>query len=289
MQLAIFAKTFSRPSVDEVLDAVKSYGIHIVQFNLACAGMPSMPDRLQPDLALSIGRKLKDRNISMAAISGTFNMAHPEEGHRTEGLKRLRVLASACRVVGTSIITLCTGTRNTENMWLYHQDNRSNHAWRDMAGTMAEALKIAEEFDITLALEPERSNIVSDAPKANTLLREMQSKHLRIVMDAANLFDPENSKPMNRVLEEAFLLLGEQIVIAHAKDVGGVSDTEFVAAGKGLLDYDHYLDLLKACHFHGPMILHGLQENQVEESVRFLKRKMEFRGNGGEEIALFEP
>ncbi len=44
MRLGIFAKTFSRPTVEGVFDAVKEYALSCVQFNMACAGQPTLPD-----------------------------------------------------------------------------------------------------------------------------------------------------------------------------------------------------------------------------------------------------
>jgi len=41
MQLGIFARTFVRPSLEETLDAVKSYGLDFLQFNFSCDGQPT--------------------------------------------------------------------------------------------------------------------------------------------------------------------------------------------------------------------------------------------------------
>ena len=80
---------------------------------------------------------------------------------------------------------------------------------------------------------------------------------------------------MRQILDQAFGLLGQEIVIAHAKDLDRDGEAGHQAAGKGLLDYDHYLRLLRQCGFHGPLVLHSLAESEVDESVRFLRRKLE--------------
>ena len=43
MQIGIFAKTFVRPTLDATLDAVAAHGVRVVQFNLSCAGLPTLP------------------------------------------------------------------------------------------------------------------------------------------------------------------------------------------------------------------------------------------------------
>lgn len=78
MQLGIFAKTFVRPTFEETLDAVRAHGLHCLQFNMACAGLPSLPDDIDPDLCKRIRREIAARQITMTAISGTFNMIHPD-------------------------------------------------------------------------------------------------------------------------------------------------------------------------------------------------------------------
>jgi sugar phosphate isomerase/epimerase len=72
---------------------------------------------------------LNERNLTMAAVSGTFNMIHPNPRKRRDGLRRLGVLAGACGQLGTSVITLCTGTRDPEDMWRSHPENDVPEAW----------------------------------------------------------------------------------------------------------------------------------------------------------------
>jgi sugar phosphate isomerase/epimerase len=93
-----------------------------------------------------------------------------------------------------------------------------------------------------------------------------------VVMDAANIFREGELPLLDEILDEAFGLLGEDMVIAHAKDVK--STGEVVAAGRGELDYDRYLENLQGVGFEGPVILHGLGESEVEGSVAFLRAKL---------------
>lgn len=274
MRLGIFARTFARPSLEGVLDAVAGHGLKETQFNMSVAGLPSMPDEIDPALADRVREAAAGRDVRLAAVSGTFNMAHPDEEIRRDGLRRLGVISGSCGRLGTPVITLCTGTRDRENMWRRHPDNGTPEAWRDLLATMQVALETAEEHGVTLAFEPEINNVVDSAQRGRRLLDEMRSPRLKVVMDAANLFDAED--PARRldhseeVLYEAFELLGDDIVIAHAKDVR--ASGEFVAAGKGDLDYDLYLKHLAG--YHGPLILHGLGEEEVEESVAFLSDRL---------------
>ncbi len=276
MRIGIFAKTFSRTSLEGVLDAVIAHGIRETQFNMSVAGLPSMPDEIDPALAVRVREACARRDVTVAALSGTFNMAHSEEEVRRDGLRRLGVIAGSCERLGTSTITLCTGTRDSEDMWRRHPDNGTSEAWRDMLATMQEALETAEEHGVTLAFEPEINNIVHSAEKGRRLLNEMRSPRLKVVLDAANLFDAEDpARRLSRseqILDETFELLGDDIVVVHAKDV--MASGEVVAAGKGDLDYGLYLKHLSEAGYGGPLVMHGLDEEEVEGSRAFLRGKL---------------
>ena len=273
IQLGIFARTFTRQTVEETFDAVVAYGLHCVQFNMTCAGLPSLPDHIENTVLAHIYREAALRKINIAAVSGTYNMIHPNPEEQQAGLQRLRVLASSCKRIGTSVITLCTGTRDPENMWRWHPENTSPQAWQNLLHSMDSALQIAEEEDIILAFEPERANVINTVAKGRALLDTMQSPRLKVVMDPANLITSENKQHMHNILDEAFEQLGEYLVLAHAKDVG--PDNTFQPAGSGILDYDYYLHHLVQATVEVPLIIHGLSEEQVGTTVNFLREKLQ--------------
>jgi sugar phosphate isomerase/epimerase len=268
--LGIFAKTFPRPTLEENLDAVRDHRLGVVQYNLACADLPSLPDRIEPRLAQRIGAAAASRRIAIAAVSGTFNMIDPIPRRRAAGMRRLGQLAGACALLGTNIITLCTGTRDPDDMWRGHPANGCPDAWADLLRAMEQALVLAEEHDLWLAIEPETANVVDSPARARRLLDELRSPRLKIVIDPANLFHVEDLPQQRAILDAAFDLLGADIVLAHAKDVRVVGGAiHHVAAGTGVLDYQHYLTLLR--HLPVPLIIHGLAETEVARTLAFLR------------------
>jgi sugar phosphate isomerase/epimerase len=275
MQIGIMDGTIVRPTLEETLDAVLDYDICYMQFNLGRVGLPELPERIDTSLCDRIRNEFDARNMTMAAICGHFNMIHPHMQKRHDGLQGLRVLASACDRLGTSVITLCTGTRDPKSMWRRHPDNDSQEAWTDLVASMRQAVQIAEEYGVTLAFEPEVSNVIDSAHKARRLLDEMGSPYLKVTMDGANIFHAGELPRMREILDEAFALVGKDIAIAHAKDLDRDGEAGHLAAGKGLLDYEHYLSLLNKLEFDVPVILHGLTESELPESLAFIRNKMQ--------------
>jgi len=274
MQIGIMAKTFSPPTLAGTLDAVAAHGLSCMQYNLTCTGLPDMPDEIDPEICDRIREEIAARGMTMSAISGTYNMIHPDVQERENGLRKLGVLASVCHRLGTSVISLCTGTRDPGSMWRSHPDNDLPDAWDDIVTEMRKALKIAAEYDVVLAFEPEVSNVIDSAVKARRILDEMQSPHLKIVMDPANIFHKGELPRMREIIDEAFELLGQDIAFGHAKDLDRDGAAGHLAAGKGLLDYHQYLSLISKVDFDVPLILHGLSEAEVDGCVDFLKSVM---------------
>lgn len=274
MQIGIHVNTFRRPTLEEILDAVVDHGLKCVHFNMAAAGVPSMPEQIDDGLCKRIARELASREISVASLSGTFNMVHPSVDVRRAGLRRLKAVVARARELGTSLIALCTGTRDKDDMWQHHPDNDTPEAWADLQETLSRALELAEAHDVLLGIEPEISNVVDSAAKARRLLDEMGSPRLKIIIDGANLFHAGELPRMHRILGEAFDLLRDDIVLAHAKDLDRDGMAGKVPAGKGVLDYDYYLGLLKNIGFDGAVILHSLKEDEVDACVKFLQDRL---------------
>jgi sugar phosphate isomerase/epimerase len=274
MQIGVLSKVFVRPTLEAVFDAVAAAGLRCVQFNPESAGLAPMPDEIPTELAQRIRCAAAARHIAIASVQGTFNMSHPDAEFRRQGLRRLQAIACACGQLGTSVIAICIGTRDRENMWRHHVDNDSSQAWRDMTACVRAAVDIARQAGVILALEPEVSNVVDSAEKARRLLNEIGSAHLKITMDAANLFHTGELSRMAEVLENAFALLGRDIILSHAKDLSKDGEAGQEAAGHGRLDYDRYLSLLHAYGFEGPLLLHGLAEWQVLDCTAFLLEKL---------------
>jgi sugar phosphate isomerase/epimerase len=271
MDFGIFAKTFVRPSLGQVLDAVVERGLRHIQFNLSSAGLPTLPVEFQDVQCITVREEFEKRGLAMTAISGTFNIIHPDPRTRAQGLQRLRVLAGASKALGTDLITLSTGTCNPEDVWRGHPENNSAAAWRDMLASMEQIARVGEDCGVRFAFEPEQANVVNSAGKARELLDALRSRYVGVLIDPANLLEPENILISRDVVAEAFDLVGGEIMLAHAKDISATGLFGNLALGKGVLDFAHYFRLLKSVGYSLPVIAHGFSEAEVPESLGYLR------------------
>lgn len=91
-------------------------------------------------------------------------------------------------------------------------------------------------------------------------------------MDVANVAATDPSRPSEAVLDEAFDLLGDHVVVAHGKGLS--ADGTFCAAGQGIVSWDHCLALFHAIGFNGSIILHSLKEEVVDQVIGFMQDRL---------------
>lgn len=271
MQLGIFAKEFPRPTVGQTLRAVADAGLPAVQFNLSVLGLPTVPEAVPAEAVAAIREAVACSGVRLAAISGTFNTAHPDPAVRKAGVARFPVLCETARALDIPVITLSSGSRQRRDMWGYHRDNGTAAAWSDSRDSLAALSAIAAEHGVVLAVEPEHANVVATAALARRMIDEISSPVLRVVFDAANLIDPDLATPasVRSVITQAVGLLGPDIVLGHAKELA--PGRRPVPAGAGMLPWDVIIEALHGADFDGTVVIHGLAEPDVGTAVRTLR------------------
>ena len=139
-------------------------------------------------------------------------------------------------------------------------------------------LAIADRYDVLAGVEPELANVINSAQRAREMLDTFKGGRIKIILDAANLFEIADSAEQRYLIEHAVDVLGDAIVMAHAKD--RLADGRFAAAGAGVLDYRHYLTVLHKSGFRGSLVTHGLAAAEAERVAAFLRNHMAAVGAG---------
>lgn len=269
MQLGIFAKTFPGNDPATALAAVAEAGFDAAHYNMACSGLPSMPDAIPENTAHAVAAASATTGIPLTGVSGTYNMIHPDPETRAAGHRRLEVIAAAAAAMGSDLISLCTGTRNPDDQWRHHPDNATPAAWRDLEEAMEVAIGIADRHNVRLGIEPELANVVNSAAAARRLIDAMGSDRLTVILDPANLLETGTDDERRRIVSDAVDLLADRIGMAHAKD--RTADGGFTAAGQGVIDFAHFIGELERVGFDGPLVTHGLSAEDAPGVAAFLR------------------
>jgi len=272
-----------RANTDELFRAIAGYGFESTQLSLSSVpeinfqgtGQFEFPGKIDDAVISLIKDSAEKYGVDITACSGTFNMAHPDIAVREEGIKRFAGFAAATQKLGVKFISLCAGTRCKESLWTYHPDNSTPQAWNDMIRTIKECVKIAERYDIVLAVETEAATVIDTPEKVRRMLDEVGSKNLKMIMDCANLFHAGEAKKenVNRIIAHAFEIFGDDIVMAHAKDIAESDGIKFCPTGEGIVDYRQFAELLNKHNYKGDMLLHGIyDENKLTRCYETVKK-----------------
>ena len=272
LHLGLLAAEFPHATLAENLDAMLPAKARGVQFDLACVVGETLPAGIDDATIERIRSGFAERGLDLSALSGTYNMIHPDRRLRDQGLEGLKRVIEIAARLACPVVTLCTGTRDRDNMWRRHPDNDLPDAFRDLVEQAKAAARVAETHGITLGVEPEVSNTIDSALKARRLMDDVGSPNLKIIMDGANIFHKGELARQHEMLDEAFELLGRDIVLAHAKDLDHDGEAGHLPAGKGLLDYPYYLELIRRSGFSGALILHALRPAEAPDRAAFVRR-----------------
>ena len=270
MELGVFSRTYQLPGPDRIFAQAAQDGFQAIQFNFSSAGLASLPKEWPEAIVRGVLASAKQSGLSICALSGTYNMAHPDAARRQADRIGFANVVRSAQLMQAPLVTLCTGTRNATDMWSAHPDNGSAAAWNDLRGEIDFALELAERHGVALGVEPEPGNVVRDATHARRLLDEVDSPRLKIVMDAANLLPAERQARQREVISEAVALLGADLALVHTKDVGAAG--EAVAAGRGIVDFPHFLKAVLSTGYRCPLVSHNFPEKDAASVSTYLKR-----------------
>jgi sugar phosphate isomerase/epimerase len=270
MRLAIFAKTFGRPTVEHCLAAAREAGLDAVQFNLSILGIETVPENVPRELLARARGAFQESGVEAVALSGTFNAAHPDPAVRERYLSRFHCVCQAAAYLGIPLLTLSTGSRAADDMWRWHPENSTPEAWADSLATLKEVAAIAAEHDLRVAFEPERNNVVSTAELAVRMLEQVGSARIGTIFDAANLLTEQivADGSVEATITDAAQRLQGTILLAHAKELR--FPEQELPAGAGIVPWRLVIEQLAKVGYDGPLVIHGLKEHDVSAAVSTL-------------------
>jgi sugar phosphate isomerase/epimerase len=241
-RLGIFARTFPRPTPEEVASAVAEAGYPLAHWNFAAIGRATLAGDVDQAQSAAVRSAFDAAGVAIPSVSATFNLIHPDADRRAALTARAVRLIGLVPMLGADVVTLCSGTRDPDDMWRAHPGNLAGDAWSDLHRTLDRLLPAAAQAGVRLGIEPEPGNVVRDATTAARLLDELgPDAPVGIVLDPANLLSPETIPRQAEIIASAIDLLGPRVISIQAKDVVASGSA---AAGSGLMDYPAVLGQL---------------------------------------------
>ena len=219
---------------------------------------------LTPDRCRKIADTYRSAGIAIHSLGVYTNLIHPDPSERKANLAYFEQMMQ----VGThmDVRTFITEAGH------YHNPNEpapaveyhfQEEVWKTMVATGRELAKLAERHDATVLFEPYYRHFFASAKRTRVYLEEVDSRHLRALLDPANLLELND-------LNEMFDQLAPWIDCLHAKDRKLHVDRG-VPAGQGDLDYPQFVRLAAERTPHAPLILEYVGPDNYRQALAHLR------------------
>ncbi|MCI3924668.1 sugar phosphate isomerase/epimerase [Paenibacillus sp. TRM 82003] len=247
MTVGVLAHLFGSLPYRQLAEEVGASGFRHVQLALwkAVADVDfSRAGKLSPGLASDIGEQFERRGVRISVLGCYLHLFDRDLEKRRANVARFKELLRYSRSFGCSIVAAETGTNPDGD---YNDED-----WAAMRATLEELAEEAERWGVFVGMEAAQGHLIGTAPELRRMLDEVPSSNIGVVIDPGNLLTRDNFARQDEVIEEAFRLLGDRIIAAHAKDRKMFGDElSTVSPGFGEMNYELYL---KRLHEYKPFV-----------------------------------
>ena len=253
--------------MEQLLPLVRKKGFTCAHLALSktVKDVPCTPSALTPGYALYLRHLFEQNGIDIAVLGNYLNLAYPDE--TVLDAIREKYYAHICfaSLLGCGMVGTETGCPNVE--YKYCPECRTDAALAAFIKTLKPIVRCAEQYGVTLAIEPVARHIVYDAKRARTVLDEIGSHNLQILFDPVNMLSMENVDRREEVFAEAIELLGKDVAMIHFKDfVRQNADGQLKACGAGQGEMENYTTILRFAKQEKPYVFATLENTTPENA-----------------------
>ena len=231
--------------------------------------MADAPALLTEELAAEVREELQNAGITCAVLGCYLKLSAKDE----EEALRVREIYRAHLRFAKRIGAGCVGTETPPVTCPEGEACRTEEQFRLFLNRVKPLAQEAESLGVTLAVEPVCTHIVYDAAQAERMLAELDSPHVKIILDAVNLIDSRHTDTADELVREAVRRLGPETCVLHMKDFVPAPEAarpKPVPCGQGRMRYGALLELARERAL--PMTLENTTPENAEATRRFLER-----------------
>lgn len=260
LNLGIRAHDLGQLELQELCEQLKGYQFTNIQFAIKKSFPDLVPtfQSLSPGMASFLGDYFTRNGIKISTLGCYVNISSRDISVRKEALENFKTHLQLAHDFKASIVGTETGSVGNG----YTPENFTEEAYQIARSSVIEMVEYAEHFGATVGIEAGLNHPLYSAKLARRLVEEVQSPHLKIILDVANLINLENVSKSEQITMEAINLLHDHIAMIHLKDFTAQNGTvEIVPVGKGMLNFEPILSYLK---YDRPFLHATLEETQGE-------------------------
>lgn len=274
MQIGLRLHDSAKVEFEKRIENVHNQGFKCVHLAMSkIEGLTWDDAALTPGYAAYLKHAFDKQQLDIAVLGCYKNLADPDEAKLTATIKKYITNIRFGAMLGVGVVGTETGNTNTE----YKTDPAdwtSTKALNIFIKNLRTVVEAAEKFGVNFAIEPVWKHIVCTPERALTVLKEISSPNLSIILDPVNLVSPAKYEARNDTIANAINLLGDYVSIIHIKDcVLENGDVKSIGAGEGDMDYTQILEFAKARKPYIQATLENTKPETAEKSRLFIQNQ----------------
>ncbi len=228
-----------------------------------------------PDSAI---RELKDalraNDVLFADMHCNANNMHPDPEERRKERQWCYWQMEAAEKVGCPLISTHIGSMAPSAI-APHKDNWTWECWKLSVETMNDMIRHTEGMNVALALEPDPM-VQINCVAAHRQIMDECGPRVKVCYDPINMMNLSVHYRTTELINESFDILGEDILIAHAKDTYILPDKMSVyltqvLQGTGQLDYETYLVRLSRMKYPRALLIEHIAREDYPKATKFVR------------------
>ena len=249
--------------------AIAGYGFGATQLAFSKAFPQSPEAYLTPDVLADIRRAFESARVAVPVLGCYVSASDRDPGTLAAAKAQFAAYLRASVLLGAH----CVGTETTHFPF---DESQREPAYARLLDFTRHAVREAEACGATVGIEPVAYHTLATPELTRRLLDDVPSDRLEVILDAANLVPPGESRPeaQRDLLERALSLWGGKVCVLHVKDGVWNSENRWEnrPLGEGIMDWPTLLPILRAHNDSLCALREGVWPGCAEKERELMRR-----------------
>lgn len=225
---------------------------------------------MDPVFLLKLADALREKGIKVAMVGAYFNMIHPDEEKRLNGIEFFKQCLETAPVFDCKIVGSETGSANGDK-WTYNEYNHTSEAYERVKDTVIGLKHYGDLFKTRPIIEGAYAHTIYKPELLKQLVDETQIDDVTI--DVYNYLNIDNYKEADQIFDKAMELFKDQVRVFHVKDFN-VVDGKLVQCGigQGIMNWKYFIKRIKEETPDAVLIFEGVTGEDIKTSIEYIRR-----------------
>ncbi len=221
--------------------------------------------------------EIKDafQGLDLMMLGAYFNPVHPDPAVVKEGYETFKQTLEMARILGADTVGSETGSY-MGSPWNYVPENHTETALNRVIEVFKGLVGVAEKTGSMIAIEGAYAHVCYDPKRVKAVVDALKSKHVKVTVDLYNFLNINNHQDHLSILDEALMLLKDDIKIFHLKDyVVENEGLKQVGLGLGLMNYPEIIRRIQDNCPCAHLIFEGVTGEDIQTSLQYIRKLIE--------------